>query len=215
MASSLDGKIGPAKTTQFVSITSAYDMNHLKTLRDEADGVLFGAGTFRTWPKAHEGHDPSRKPRHFILSHSLALDSRTPLFKSTNIPLTIFSSSKEAVDDACFPEHVKVVLTPEGPGQISFILEQVKTQGVRSLLIEGGGTVLYQFIEARALEELFLTVTPKLIGQAQAPELLGGQTLSSPPKLKVLSSQQVNDELYLHLGMVYSSTIESSRRRET
>lgn len=207
MASSLDGKIGPAETGRFVAISSRYDMDHLKSLRDEADGILFGASTFRAWQKVHWGHHKNRRPHHFILSRSLKLDVNSPLFLASDIPLTIFSSSAEAINEADFPNHVNLVLLPEGAGQTPFILQYIKRCGLQSLLIEGGGQVLYQFIEAQVLQELFLTLSPVIIGQQQAPDLLGGKTLSKPPQLKILSNKQIGDETYLHLGLKYSPLV--------
>ena len=202
MASSLDGKIGPANTDTFVSITSHYDMEHLKSLRDEADGILFGAGTFRTWPKVHQGHDISRKPHHFIMSNGLDLDIDSPLFQASDIPLTIFTNSNSVAHQ--FPVHVTVVPMPSEGDQIRFISNHIKALGIKALLVEGGGHVLYQFIEAGILQELYLTLAPELVGQLNAPGLLGDQTLTHPPKLNLLSSRQIESELYLHFKLNYS-----------
>ncbi|MEA3286316.1 MAG: RibD family protein [Candidatus Marinimicrobia bacterium] len=204
MASSLDGKIGPADADHFVSITSRYDMEHLKSLRDRADGILFGASTFRAWPKVHQGHDSTRKTAHFIMSHNLELDLDVPLFQAVDIPLTIFTDSKTALSQRHFPKHVKLVPTPEGIGQITFIINHLRKQNINALLIEGGGQVLHQFIDAGVLQELYLTLAPTLIGQKEAPGLLGNQTLSHPPKIRLLSSRQVKDEFYLHFKLDYS-----------
>ncbi len=204
MASSLDGKIGPANTDRFVAITSEYDMDHLKSLRDEADGILFGAATFRAWPKVHRGHDEKRKSHHFILTRSLDLDSNTSLFLDQDIPLTIFCSSIKAINNKpYFPDRINIVLTPAGVQQIPFILRYVENCGLKSLLLEGGGQILHQFIEAQVLQELFLTLSSTIIGQKQAPELLGGKTLINPPQLRVLDSKRVGDEIFLHLEFHY------------
>ncbi len=205
MASSLDGKIGPASTRHFAAITSRYDMEHLKSLRDEADGILFGASTFRAWPKVHLGHNRSKSPHHFIMSHSLDLDPNTPLFQALEIPITIFSDSTPVTSRQTFPKHVELVHIPEGPDQIIFIMNYLKERGINSLLIEGGGQILHHFIEAGFLQELYLTLAPVLIGQLSAPGLLGDQTLTRPPEFSLLSSQQIENELYLHFKLNYSA----------
>ncbi|NQV16850.1 RibD family protein [bacterium] len=206
MASSLDGKIGPAKAGQFVPIASPYDMQHLMSLRDEADGIIFGAGTFRAWPKVHRGLDKTKTARHFILSRSLDLNPKNLLFEAADVPVSIFSSSPMVPSKNVFPKHVKIVHTPAGKLQLPFILKQIETSGVKSLLVEGGGQIIYQFIKGQVLQELFLTLIPKVIGQVDAPALLGGKGLSKPPQIQVLNSRQVGDETYLHLGFKYQES---------
>ncbi len=204
MATSLDGKIGPAGVDQFVAIGSRYDMDNLMALRDEADGILFGASTFRTWPKVHYGNDPARNPHHFIMSRSLDLDLQAELFQHPEIPITIFSGTQKTKTNQHPPDHVEIVSIPEQPGQMDSILKHIQGCGIESLLIEGGGHILYRFMEASALEELYLTLVPKVIGDKRAPALLAGQSLSRPPQVSILGSKQVEDETFLHLEFKYT-----------
>jgi len=203
MATSLDGKIGPANVQQFVPIASRYDMENLKRLRDEADGILFGASTFRTWPKIHLGHDKKRRTHHFILTRSLDLDPSAALFQDPTLPIAVISGSSDGITKKPLPSHVNSVMIPDQPGQIDQILKYIEASGVDSLLIEGGGHILHEFIEAEILQELFLTLTTKLIGETGAPDLLGGKPLSKPPGIKIINSTVVRDEVYLHLKFKY------------
>lgn len=203
MASSLDGKIGPANTDRFVAIGSRYDMENLISLRDEADGILFGASTFRTWPKIHRGNNPSRNPHQFVMSRSLNLDFSSELFQNQLVPVTIFTSSEDSLEDGIVPDHARIINVPEGKGQVKAILEHMALSGVESLLIEGGGQILNQFFGAAAVQELYLTLVPVVIGGANAPALLGGVALSSRPRIKVLETRQVEQEVFLHLEFVY------------
>jgi len=204
MASTLDGKIGPAGVEQFVSISSPHDLQHLERLRDQADGILFGAGTYRAWPRVHAGRNKSHKPHHFIMSRSLKLNTDTPLFQDPDTLVTIFTSTSKPSTDR-FPERVSVVVCPEGPGQVASIMAHVRGLGVTSLLVEGGGKILSRFIEAQILQELYLTLVPTLMGQPNAPELLGGLELSKTHQFQIISNKQVGNELYLHLKLDYSS----------
>ena len=204
MASTLDGKIGPAGVDHFVAIGSRDDMENLISLRDGADGILFGASTFRTWPKVHRGNNPNRNAHHFIMSRSLDLDFETELFQYPEIPVTIFSGSDNRVPVQTPPDHVNIVSIPDQPGQIENILRHVARYGVKSLLVEGGGRILYQFITAQVLEELYLTLVPSVIGDKRAPALLGGQRLPKPPHLEILSSKQIKKEVFLHLKLEYT-----------
>lgn len=200
MASTLDGKIGPANTEQFVALGSKHDLDHLIALRDQADAVLFGAETFRTWPKVHRGAVKNQVLHHFILSRSLELDINSELFQDTSIPVTIFTT--RGTENHKFPPHVELVRVPEDI-PMPFILNYVHSAEVESLLVEGGGQVIGQMIESKALQELYLTVVPKIMGQTNAPDLLGGQNLSTQYRLEVVDSRQVGVETYLHVRFNY------------
>lgn len=205
LASSIDGKIGPADTPGFTAITSRQDLAHLQRIRDKADGILFGAGTFRAWPKIHYGQDQTRIAHHFILSRSLALDWQAPLFQEPRVRTIIFTSSPDS-RPAGLPEQVEIVGVPETEDQIQTIMTHIENLGIQALLVEGGGQILQQFMEARVLQELYLTLAPLILGDEAAPALLGNRRLSSPPRLSILQQSLLDDEAYLHLALDYNQT---------
>ncbi len=203
MATSLDGKLGAANLDRFVPIGSRHDMEHLLLLRNEADGILFGAGTFRAWPKIHWGQDRSHIAHHFLMSNSLNLDFQADLFADPQVPVTIFSSLHNSDPVKAPANHVTIVSTPEGTDQLAFISDYIEACGVTALLIEGGGVILNHFTEARLLQELYLTLTPLIIGENEAPGLFGSKALSAPPRIQIVDSRQVADEIFLQLELKY------------
>jgi riboflavin biosynthesis pyrimidine reductase len=69
--------------------------------------------------------------------------------------------------------------------------------GVRSLLLEGGPTVLAAMTAAGLVHELFLTRASKLVGSADAPTILEGPPLAEPLELELVSV--LRDGAYLFL----------------
>ena len=200
MAVSLDGKIAPAHTGRFVAIGSKHDLEHLNRLRNEADAVIFGAETFRAWPKPHRASDPDLRLHHFIMSRSMDLDPQAELFQQPDFPVTVFTPNVERV---YLPEHVNRVTLRPGEKAVPFILKHVQSLGFKALLLEGGGQIMHQFIESRALEELYLTIVPKVMGRPQAPGLLGNRMLTAQTEIQVLRHIQHEGETYLHLKINY------------
>ena len=91
----------------------------------------------------------------------------------------------------------------DGPGSdlpIAWIVEQLQARGVQSLLVEAGGDLLFQFLAAQALTELYVTLCPKVIGGQNTPSLADGEgfLLQQIPSLSLISAQQQGDELFLH-----------------
>jgi riboflavin biosynthesis pyrimidine reductase len=63
---------------------------------------------------------------------------------------------------------------PDGPADLPTLLRELRAEGVRALLCEGGPT-LHGALQAQGLvDELFLTIAPKLSGGGEAPRILEG-----------------------------------------
>jgi 5-amino-6-(5-phosphoribosylamino)uracil reductase len=60
------------------------------------------------------------------------------------------------------------------------VAEDLHRRGVRRLLVEGGASVLRQFLDEGIADELHLAVAPLLVGDPDAPRLLGPAPGSGP-----------------------------------
>jgi 5-amino-6-(5-phosphoribosylamino)uracil reductase len=72
-------------------------------------------------------------------------------------------------------------------------------RGVRTLLCEGGGDLCSQLFAARAVDEVYLTLTPRILGGAHAPTMVDGAGFGPDeiPDATLTSMEQAGDELYL------------------
>lgn len=108
------------------------------------------------------------------------------------------------------PERLRLVLTkdPEQyaqftvPGQLEFVsvtaeqlIQGLREQGRQNVLLVGGG-VNTQFLNAGLIDELYITVEPKLFGAGK--QLFAGSKHDS--QLRLLNATQLNDRgtLLLH-----------------
>ncbi|MBY0403143.1 MAG: RibD family protein [Cyanobacteria bacterium] len=226
-ASSLDGKIGfpplpedasenpPNNIPGYTRISSDNDINHLKKVRDQADAILMGGKTFRAYPKIHLGTNPKKLLPHGILTYGFSpthsIPPTSPIFTGSpgsKIPAThifTYSSPPEEIA-ALYPQQVTWHCLKEGPPSQTLpeILKIFEAQGVKTLLVEGGGEILDLCLRAQCLDELYLTLCPLFIGGAQAPGLLGGvgfSDLASAPKTQILSQETMGNEVYFHLKL--------------
>ena len=53
------------------------------------------------------------------------------------------------------------------------VLEHLSARGIDRVMVEGGGTVLTQFLTADLVDELHLVVAPLFVGDSRAPRLVG------------------------------------------
>jgi riboflavin biosynthesis pyrimidine reductase len=80
---------------------------------------------------------------------------------------------------------------------------------IQTLLVEGGGNVIAQCLEAKILQELYLTLTPWLVGGTATPSLVGGIGFQQGcfPKVLWQSIESVETELFLHGFIEYPKTL--------
>lgn len=75
-------------------------------------------------------------------------------------------------------------------------------KGYRNILVEGGPTLLASFLKENLLDELFLTIAPKIYGNVKNRTLTLVEGYLFPKesikKLTLLSVKQLESELYLH-----------------
>jgi 5-amino-6-(5-phosphoribosylamino)uracil reductase len=223
LASSWDGKITAANSgNNWVKLGSNADLKHLFHLRGAVQAVLFGAKTLKAWAGVHvafvDDKPVSVPPIHVVLTRRWQLPWAAPLFCQWQAdwpPLLIASASSPPKEDADLQALLNnglvrwLPLSERHPETHCKEIEAALTLlGVKRLLVEGGGEVLATCLKAKVLQELYLTLTPWLVGGTQTPSLVGGEGLSSllsplSCKLKNIKVNQAGDELYLHAEVSY------------
>jgi riboflavin biosynthesis pyrimidine reductase len=84
---------------------------------------------------------------------------------------------------------------PDGRVDLSNLLRSLREEGVRALLCEGGPT-LHGALQASGLvDELFLTIAPKLAG-GESPRILEGVALPAPQGLELAWLLEHDGELF-------------------
>ncbi len=171
---SIDGVSGP--------IGSATDSRMLSALRGRFDAIMIGGGTMRSERYGRPIPDQEQRERRerfglphdplmVIISGRLDLPWEAPLFSDGGGRVLIFTSSEVAPPPTATPLRV---IRHAGAVDLAVALGQLRRErGIRALLCEGGPT-LHGELEALGLvDELFLTIAPKLAGGV-APRILEG-----------------------------------------
>ncbi|HEX5618574.1 MAG TPA: dihydrofolate reductase family protein, partial [Solirubrobacteraceae bacterium] len=80
-------------------------------------------------------------------------------------------------------------------------LADLRTRGVRAVLCEGGPTLFGTLVAAGLVDELFVTLTPLLIGDDTEATMIAGGRLPVPADLTLLSVRQHGSELFLRYAL--------------
>lgn len=96
-----------------------------------------------------------------------------------------------------FPADVEV-WAGDGDLPVMWILERLRDRGIERLLVEAGGTLMYQFLAADAIDEMFITLCPLAIG-GDAPSLVDGAgfTFDAMRRFRLERFEVVGDEIFL------------------
>lgn len=208
-----DGKIATANRAES-SFGSAPDFAHLLELRATADAVMAGARTVDHEP-VNLGPGPARFRRRrlrnglaeynlrVIVSGSASLSPRAEIFKHRFSPIILLTTGRadktRLTQLRALADEVKIC----GASEINFALALGwlrREWGVQRLLCEGGGELNEALFAAGLVDELHLTVCPKLVGGRKAPTIADGRgmfKLRDAAKLQLKSIRQVRNELFL------------------
>ena len=206
MVSSLDGKATLDWRTK--GLSTEVDRRLFHHLRTQADAVMVGAGTAREerygrvtkndelrQKRQNEGFVPDALA--VVVSGRLDLPPDLPLLNEPEQTVVIATGS-----DASIPgvegrvEYARV--GADLPRLMSYLHEE---HGVRSVLCEGGPTLNSFLFAAGLVDELFLTMNPKVIGGAAALTIVAGRELVDPVELDLVSVAEADGELYTRWRM--------------
>jgi 5-amino-6-(5-phosphoribosylamino)uracil reductase len=154
----IEGRSGP--------IGSASDTKMLVCLRSRFEAVMIGAGTMRV-----ERYGPM-KPLAVLVSGRLDLPWDAPLFEDEGGEALIFTSSEaEPPETAASVEVVRHEGAVNLPEALRYLRKQ---RGIRTVLCEGGPHLHAQLQAEGLVDDLFLTIAPKLSG-GEAPRIIEGR----------------------------------------
>lgn len=203
LATSLDGKIATSSRVHF-PLGTAEDRRQMQRLLRECDAVLMGASTLRAYRKPRTATGMPKPPVNVILSSSLkGVSPDWPFFRDAAVPrILVVGHSATARALKPFAEKSDIIQlkkpTARRPLAVQ-VVEELSKRGVRRLLVEGGGSVMWDFVSANLIDEYHVTLTPRLLGGTEAPTLVDGPGF--PPEevvnLKLEQCRVLGDELYL------------------
>lgn len=205
MVMSLDGKVSAGGKSG--SIGSPSDRETMRILRSKADAVMIGAGTLRA-EKASLTSEGRRDPEPLAILVSSTLDFPIRNLLHAVKERTIILTSESAGNQNCgmLGEHAEVVRckTNHSQGIASIDLAEALRNlkgawGVNRILLEGGPTLNHGLISDGLVSELFLTISPKILGGTsnESIGIVNGQTPDIGVDPKLVSIHESIGEVFL------------------
>jgi riboflavin-specific deaminase-like protein len=181
-------------------------------LRTAVDAVMAGAGTVRAERYRRLVRDERRReirrerglaeePLACIVSGRLALSGEIPLLADPGARVAILTASAASLPRECRADIEYVRATREGVLDLTGAMSELRHRlGVRTVLCEGGPHLNSQLLAEGLVDELFLSLSPKLAGGDDASEslrIVSGPELDPPVTMELLAALEHESHLFL------------------
>jgi 2,5-diamino-6-(ribosylamino)-4(3H)-pyrimidinone 5'-phosphate reductase len=203
-AMSADGKIASPSGKQF-RISCEEDIERMYKLRNECDAVLVGIKTvLNDDPKLTVKEKYVKKPKQPI---RIVLDTycKTPVDSLivNNVTKTFIVTT-----DACnknFGDNVEIIKCKKD--EFDFIdlesfLEICSKKGIKKLMVEGGGKVIWNFLNSGFVDDFYVYIGPMIIGGKNTPTISGFFDENKLINLKLIKAEKIGSGILLQFRLI-------------
>jgi riboflavin biosynthesis pyrimidine reductase len=192
-------------------LSDAGDRAMFHGLRERVDAVFAGTATMRTERYGRLVRDPERRSRRAaaglapdplaaVITRSGDVPTDIPLFADPDSRIVVFTPTELDLDG--IPAQVDVVRLDRGELTLTTMLRRLRADyDVRALLCEGGPTVFGTMLRERLVDELFLTLSPRLTGGGMGPAITSGAELPELEELELEWAYERDGALYLRYAL--------------
>lgn len=215
----VDGKVqvNTPEQSSYWPIGSTRDYETLIQLRTYADVLVYGKSSAlsfnhgnnlakKEFQEARKQNGKDGNILYLIVCNTLSLGDLAVL-KSPHSPYTKLIMPENAYVDKKIEESVEVLRLGKTTVDLRLLSQWLHTQGYKHILVEGGPTLLGSFLAKDLLDDIFLTIAPKIFGTmpGKTLTLVEGQLFSPEQikKLQLLSLKQYENEVFLHYRITY------------
>ena len=202
-AISIDGKISTRSNDS--KLSSQEDSTRLHKLRSKVDAILIGKNTMlQDDPLLTVRYTKGKNPTRIILDSKGTISKNSKIIKSSDKIPTIIAVSKK-ISKANLSKlkklPVEIIISGENSVNLKLLMKKLSTKKIKTILVEGGGTVNWEFIKNNIFDELIVTLSPYLIGGNDATSLVEGKGFAkivNSPNLKLKSVKRLKNHLVIN-----------------
>jgi 5-amino-6-(5-phosphoribosylamino)uracil reductase len=180
---SLDGYLGTG-TEQRLMLSNSADFDRVDSVRASCDAILVGAGTVRNDNPRLLVRSPERRGRRVsrglapspikvTVTSTAQLDPGARFFTTGGAEKLVYCTSTSSDAARSMLGSAATVVDAGTQVEMLRLSHDLFARGVRRLMVEGGGTVLTQFLRAGLADELHLAIAPFFVGDSRARRFVG------------------------------------------
>ena len=202
-AITLDGKIG--QKNKHVVLSSKSDKIRVHKLRSKSDAILVGKNTVeQDDPLLTVRYAKGKNPIRIILDSHGTIKNDSRIIKTCKrIPTIIVTSKIVSKSNLTRLQKLPIDVIVCGKNQVNItkLLSILSKKGVKTILLEGGGTLNYSFLKKNLIDEMIIALTPYVLGSENTINLFEGisfLSLKIKLRLKLKKVQKSGNEIILN-----------------
>jgi 2,5-diamino-6-(ribosylamino)-4(3H)-pyrimidinone 5'-phosphate reductase len=185
VAMSADGKLSTRERRQ-VKISGSSDFSRVDRIKAESDAVMVGIGTVLADDPSLTVKSPALVAERRACGKDanpvrIIIDSRarTPtdaaiLHKGPGERIIACSHRAETANKEALSRYARIIVAGEKEVDLPLLLSELSAMGIRTLMVEGGGTLIWSFFREGLVDKLTCYVGNMVIGGEGAPTLAEG-----------------------------------------
>jgi 2,5-diamino-6-(ribosylamino)-4(3H)-pyrimidinone 5'-phosphate reductase len=202
-AVTIDGKI--ATRTGDSKLSSKRDKIRVHKLRSKVDAILVGINTvLLDDPILTVRYAKGKNPVRVVLDSRGTISSKSRILKTCSKIPTIIAVSKNATRKNIkrlnkYP--IEIFISGDKKTNVKKLLKFLLRKKIKRILLEGGGTVNWEFINQGLIDEMIISITPFLVGGKDSISLVEGQgfdKILKSKKFKLRKTIRMGNEIVLH-----------------
>jgi diaminohydroxyphosphoribosylaminopyrimidine deaminase/5-amino-6-(5-phosphoribosylamino)uracil reductase len=204
VAATLDGRIAARNgDSKWISGDASRRLVH--RLRDQVDGVLVGIGTvLRDNPLLTARTEKGNEPYRIVLDSQLKIPEDAKVFEHSPSEVILVTTRSAPHDkiERLEKRRVRVLIidSKEGRVDLKACLNKLGEIGLMNILVEGGSKINGSFLDEGLIDKFLLFLSPKWLGDPQAPGIFGGRGVSSlkeAVELKETKTKRIGEDIFV------------------
>ena len=202
-AISIDGKISTVSGDS--KLSSKKDLIRLHKLRSHVDAIVIGKNTVNIDdPKLTVRYAKGNNPIRIILDSKGVISKKSKILQTSNEVQTIIVVSKKITKknfDKLKNFPVEILKIGNDQVNVKLLMKILVKKKIKTVLLEGGGTINWEFIKNNLVDEFFITITPFILGGENAISLVQGKgfdKISNASKLRLKGIMRLENDLVLN-----------------
>jgi 2,5-diamino-6-(ribosylamino)-4(3H)-pyrimidinone 5'-phosphate reductase len=174
-----DGKIATRNGNS--AISSNADLRRVHQLRNSVDAIMVGISTVLTDDPqltVRFGTAGSRSPTRVVVDSTGRIPSSSKLLKKANELNTIVATSNRISSDnirRIESTGAKVLVAGRNKVELRKVFRMLEKMGYKRILVEGGGELNWSVLKLGIVDELIITISPRIVGGRSAITLVEGE----------------------------------------